>query len=87
MDLDLKAISGPKAALITDGFFTLDHSEGHVYFRHDDPSIRLRLFGKEVRDIAAHYIVEHTGINPTNHGRVTLTGTAEYVIPEIIQTI
>eukprot|EP00959_Pyramimonas_sp_CCMP1952_P121542 2541461-Pyramimonas_sp.AAC.1 len=87
MDLDLKAISGPKAALITDGHFTLDHSEGHVYSHHDDPSIKITLFGREVRNIAAHYIIEHTGLNPTTPGRVTRTGTAEYAIPEIIQTI
>eukprot|EP00959_Pyramimonas_sp_CCMP1952_P366668 7679219-Pyramimonas_sp.AAC.1 len=87
IDLDLKASSGPKAALITDGFFTLDHSEGHVYSHHDDPLIKITLFGGEVREIAAHYIIERTGLNPTNPGRVTPTGTAEYVVPEIIQTI
>eukprot|EP00959_Pyramimonas_sp_CCMP1952_P240513 5026333-Pyramimonas_sp.AAC.1 len=78
MDLDLKATSGPKAALITDGYVTLDHSEGHVYNHHDDPSIKITLFGDEVREVAAHYIIEHPGLNPTTPGRVTLTGTADY---------
>eukprot|EP00959_Pyramimonas_sp_CCMP1952_P176844 3696287-Pyramimonas_sp.AAC.1 len=60
MDLDLSAISGPKATLIADGTITLDHSEGHVYFHREDPSIKIRLFGTEVRAVAAHYVVEHT---------------------------
>eukprot|EP00959_Pyramimonas_sp_CCMP1952_P083509 1745919-Pyramimonas_sp.AAC.1 len=41
MDLDLSAISGPEATLITDGTITLDHSEGHVYFHRDDPLIKI----------------------------------------------
>eukprot|EP00959_Pyramimonas_sp_CCMP1952_P214624 4491418-Pyramimonas_sp.AAC.1 len=50
LDLDLKVISGPKAASITDGVFTLDRPEGRVYFHHDDPLIKIRLFGDEVRE-------------------------------------
>eukprot|EP00959_Pyramimonas_sp_CCMP1952_P292135 6109744-Pyramimonas_sp.AAC.1 len=61
MELDLSAISGPKAALVTDGTITFDHSEGHVYNHRDDPSIKRTLSGTEVRAIAAHYVVEHTG--------------------------
>eukprot|EP00959_Pyramimonas_sp_CCMP1952_P344949 7224454-Pyramimonas_sp.AAC.1 len=69
MDLDLKVISGPTAASITDGLFALDQPEGHVYFHHEDPLIKIRLFGDEVREVAAHYIIEHTGLNPTTPGR------------------
>eukprot|EP00959_Pyramimonas_sp_CCMP1952_P141771 2967111-Pyramimonas_sp.AAC.1 len=36
MDLDLKAISGPKAASILDGLFTFEEPEGHVYFHRED---------------------------------------------------
>eukprot|EP00959_Pyramimonas_sp_CCMP1952_P182348 3812728-Pyramimonas_sp.AAC.1 len=87
MDLDLKVISGPKAASITDGFLTLGTPDGHVYFHHEDRLIRIRLFGYEVREVAAHTIIEHTGTNPNTPGRVNLIGMTDYAIPAIIKKI
>eukprot|EP00959_Pyramimonas_sp_CCMP1952_P401974 8423176-Pyramimonas_sp.AAC.1 len=87
MDLDLKVISGPKAASITDGILTLDTPNGHVHFHHEDRLSKIRFLGYEVREVAAHYIIEHTGTNPNTPGRVTLIRTTDYAIPAIIKKI
>eukprot|EP00959_Pyramimonas_sp_CCMP1952_P392192 8218109-Pyramimonas_sp.AAC.1 len=87
MGLDFPAISGPKAALITEGAINLDLPNGHVYNHCEDHSIIITLIGTEARAIAAQNVVEHTGARPSNPGRIMLQGEVKHVISPILNAI
>eukprot|EP00959_Pyramimonas_sp_CCMP1952_P163472 3417763-Pyramimonas_sp.AAC.1 len=87
MGLDFSAISGLKAALITDGTINLDHPDGYVYNHCEYRSIIITLIGTEARATAAQYVVERTGADPNNLGRIILQGETKHVVPPIIKTI
>eukprot|EP00959_Pyramimonas_sp_CCMP1952_P033483 702833-Pyramimonas_sp.AAC.1 len=87
--LDFAAISGPKATLITDGTFNLDHPNGYAYKHCEDSSINISLTGIEARAITAQYVIEYISVhsNTNDPNRLRLPGEISHEVPEIVRNI